>query len=105
MARFFFKPLYIRLSRRSHPLTWETALQFGYAAVWRSRSEPRAEECLPEMERQREARGAERVNPPEERSEASSKEAKVRWRHAILMERGRESVAGRGEEETLHIGV
>lgn len=33
------------------------------------------------------AREVEWVNPLEERSQAPSKEAKVRWRHAILMER------------------
>lgn len=38
--------------------------------------------------------GQEGVNPPEERSEASSKGAKARWRHAILMGGGRESEPG-----------
>lgn len=46
------------------------------------------------MERLREARRAEGVNPQEKRSLASSKGAKVRWRHVILMERGGERVAG-----------
>lgn len=60
------------------------------------------EECHNEMQRQRKAQ---RVNSLEEIREASSKGAKVRWRHAILIERGRERAAGRGEEETPKIGV
>ena len=54
-----------------------------------------------------ESRGGEGavVNPLEERGEASSKGTKVKWRHAILMERGEQSEAGGGEEDTVQPGV
>lgn len=39
--------------------------------------------------RRREVRRAEGVNPLEERAKASSKGAKVRWKHTILMEERR----------------
>lgn len=83
-----FDLLYIQPSRQS--LTWQTAHRLAQlrSSVWWSRSKPRSEECLPKMERRGDARRAEGVNPLEGRSEASSKGAKVRWRHAILMERG-----------------
>lgn len=85
-----FDLLYIQPSRQSQTPTWQTAHHLAQlrSSVWWSRSKPRSEECLPKMERRRDARRAEGVNPLEGRSEASSKGAKVRWRHAILMERG-----------------
>ena len=54
------------------------------------------------MQRQRKAQ---RVNSLEEIRQSSSKGAKVRRKHEILMERGRERAAGRGDEETPKIQV
>ena len=53
----------------------------------------RSEESFPG--REKEVSGAEEVNSPEERGEASSKGALVSWRHAILMESGEETAEGR----------